>query len=295
MTYNKKIIAVMVAACIVVVLLCGGMAYLYKNLEAQKVENEEMKQLAEMDKLEMEDEYANFANQYNELKKQIANDSIVKQLEQEQQRTQDLLAELKRVKSSDAAEIARLKKELKQVREVMRGYILQIDSLNRLNQALEKENREVKQQYDQATQKISNLSTEKQSLSEKVAIAAQLDATGISLQARNKKGKAAKKIKDVVKMVVNFTITKNITAQTGNKTIYVRITKPNNETLTNGGTFSYENKTLEYSIKKMIEYTGEEQSVTVYWDVTEFLSAGTYHVYIFADGSMIGSSSVVLE
>ncbi len=295
MTYNKKIIAVMVAACIVVVLLCGGMAYLYKNLEAQKVENEEMKQLAEMDKLEMEDEYANFANQYNELKKQIANDSIVKQLEQEQQRTQDLLAELKRVKSSDAAEIARLKKELKQVREVMRGYILQIDSLNRLNQALEKENREVKQQYDQATQQISNLSTEKQSLSEKVAIAAQLDATGISLQARNKKGKAAKKIKDVVKMVVNFTITKNITAQTGNKTIYVRITKPNNETLTNGGTFSYENKTLEYSIKKMIEYTGEEQSVTVYWDVTEFLSAGTYHVYIFADGSMIGSSSVVLE
>jgi DNA repair exonuclease SbcCD ATPase subunit len=295
MKYNKKIIAVMVAACVVVILLCGGMAYLYKNLEAQKVENEEMKQLAEMDKLEMEDEYANFANQYNELKKQIANDSIVKQLEQEQQRTQDLLAELKRVKSSDAAEIARLKKELKQVREVMRGYILQIDSLNRLNQALEKENREVKQQYDQATQQISNLSTEKQSLSEKVAIAAQLDATGISLQARNKKGKAAKKIKDVVKMVVNFTITKNITAQTGNKTIYVRITKPNNETLTNGGTFNYENKTLEYSIKKMIEYTGEEQSVTVYWDVTEFLSAGTYHVYIFADGSMIGSSSVVLE
>jgi DNA repair exonuclease SbcCD ATPase subunit len=254
-----------------------------------------MKQLAEMDKLEMEDEYANFANQYNELKKQISNDSIVKQLEQEQQRTQDLLEELKRVKSSDAAEIARLKKELKQVREVMRGYILQIDSLNRLNQALEKENREVKQQYDQATQQISNLSTEKQSLSEKVAIAAQLDATGISLQARNKKGKTAKKIKDVVKMVVNFTITKNITAQTGNKTLYVRITKPNNETLTNGGTFTYENKSLEYSIKKMIEYTGEEQSVTVYWDVTEFLSTGTYHVYIFADGSMIGSSSVVLE
>ncbi len=285
----------MVAACIVVVLLCGGMAYLYKNLQTQKAENEEMKQLAEMDKLEMEDEYANFANQYNELKKQISNDSIVKQLEQEQQRTQDLLEELKRVKSSDAAEIARLKKELKQVREVMRGYILQIDSLNRLNQALEKENREVKQQYDQATQQISNLSTEKQSLSEKVAIAAQLDATGISLQARNKKGKTAKKIKDVVKMVVNFTITKNITAQTGNKTLYVRITKPNNETLTNGGTFTYENKSLEYSIKKMIEYTGEEQSVTVYWDVTEFLSAGTYHVYIFADGSMIGSSSVVLE
>ena len=69
-----------------------------------------MLKLAEMDKKEMENEYAQFAQQYNEMKTQINNDSLIAQLDKEQQRTEELLAELKRVKSSDAAEISRLKK-----------------------------------------------------------------------------------------------------------------------------------------------------------------------------------------
>ena len=54
---------------------------------------------------------------------------------------------------------------------------------------------------------------------------------------------------------------------------------------------NYENKELKYSIKKYIEYNGEEQQVNVYWDIEEFLQAGTYKVQIFADGNMIGSGS----
>ena len=60
-------------------------------------------------------------------------------------------------------------------------------------------------------------------------------------------------------------------------------------------TFPYEGKTLTYSIKKYIEYTGEEQAVTVYWDIEEFLQAGTYKVFIFADGNMIGSQSFSIK
>jgi len=61
--------------------------------------------------------------------------------------------------------------------------------------------------------------------------------------------------------------------------------------LTKGGTFEYENRQLEYSIRKDIEYTGEEQAVIVYWDVAEALSAGTYRVDIFADGHNIGGTT----
>ena len=70
---------------------------------------------------------------------------------------------------------------------------------------------------------------------------------------------------------------------------YIRIAKPDNDILTKNpsNTFPYENRSLVYYIKKYIEYTGEEQNVTVYWDVEEYLHAGTYHVYIFADGTMI--------
>lgn len=289
---KKKIIVI---ASVVVVILCGCVGYLIYSLNEKSAEHDEMVKLAEMDKREMENEYAQFAKQYNEMKTQINNDSLIAQLDKEQQRTEDLLAELKRVKSTDAAEIARLKKELATVRAIMRGYILEIDSLNRLNQALTSENQQIKAQYSEAQTHISSLQSEKASLSDKVAIASQLDATGISMSAKNKRGKNARKIKDAKQLVVSFTIAKNITASTGMKSIYVRILKPTNEVLTNGGTFHYENKSLEYSMKRDIEYTGEAQNVTLYWNVNEFLSAGTYRVSIFADGNNIGNASVTFS
>ena len=286
---KKKII--IAASILAAIILIGGFGYLYYRLRQTNAQNEEMLKLAEMDKKEMENEYAQFAHQYSEMKTQINNDSLIAQLDKEQQRTEELLAELKRVKSSDAAEIKKKKKELATVRAIMRNYIFEIDSLNRLNQELMTENQQVKERYSQATQTITTLTTEKESLSDKVAIASQLDATSISVVGENKRGKKAKKIKDVKKFVISFVIAKNITAQAGNRSIYVRITKPTNETLTNGGTFQYENRTLEYSIKKDIEYNGEATPITVYWDVNEFLSAGTYRVSIFADGHNIGNSS----
>ena len=245
----------------------------------------------------MENEYTTYATQYDELQVQINNDSHRQKLESEQLRTQRLLEELRQVKSSNAAEIMRLKKELKTVRAVLRSYVMQIDSLNKINEALTTENKEVKKKYSEATRQINTLAQEKKTLNEKVTLAAQLDATNITIQPKNKKGKTAKKVKDVKKIAVSFTLVKNITAQTGERTLYVRIAKPDNEVLSKNesDTFPYENRNLAYSIKKYIEYTGEEQTVTVYWDVEEYLPAGTYNVYIFADGTMIGQQSFSMK
>ncbi len=279
-----------IAALVVVILaLLGGMAWLFLSLEEQKQVNKDMQELAELDKQEMENEYERFALQYSEMKTQINNDSIVAQLTQEQMKTQQLLEELKRVKASDAREIARLKKELATVRAVLRDYVMQIDSLNRLNENLKAENTRVNAELEQRNQQVAGLSHEKASLSEKVAIAAQLDATNIQMTALNKHGKEAKKLKDCAQMKVSFTITKNVTASNGNRVVYVRIQNPGGNTLKGGGTFAYENRTLECSAKKTIEYTGEETPVTLYWNVSQMLEAGDYRVSIFADGNMIGS------
>lgn len=283
---NKKIIII---SAVIGVLLLGGIVYLSISLQQQKQANRDMQELAELDKKEMENEYQQFADQYSEMKTQINNDSIIEQLTQEQMKTEQLLKELKNVKATDAREIARLKKELATCRAVIRSYILEIDSLNRLNQNLTAENTRVKGQYAEATRQIEGLNADKQSLSEKVAIAAQLDATGISLTAKNKRGKVTKSLKKCKTLQVNFSIAKNVTAQSGMKTIYVRITTPTGSVLTNGGTFNYENRSLQYSMKRDIEYAGNETAVTTYWNVNEFLSNGTYNVSIFADGNMIGS------
>ena len=275
--------------------LTGGLVYLFLSLQQQKQANKDMQELAELDKQEMENEYERFALQYSEMKTQINNDSIVQQLTQEQMRTQQLLAELKKVKADDAREITRLKKELTTVRAVLRSYIIQVDSLNRLNESLKEENTRVNAELEQRNTQIAGLSSEKASLSEKVAIAAQLDATNIQMLLLNKRDKTTKKLKDCRKIQVNFTITKNVTASNGVRTIYVRITNPGGNTLGGGGHFNYENRSLEGTMRKSIEYSGEEVAVTTYWDVTQMLEGGQYRVSIFADGNMIGSRTFNFE
>lgn len=283
---SKKVLIPLV---IVILILVAGLVWLFINLQEQKQVNQDMQELAELDKKEMENEYERFTLQYSEMKTQINNDSIIEQLTREQMRTQQLLEELKQVKASDAREIARLKKELATVRAVLRDYVMQIDSLNRLNESLKQENTTVKAELEQRNQQVAGLSHEKASLSEKVAIAAQLDATGIQMQLLNKRGKEAKKLKNCTQMKVSFTIAKNVTASNGNRTVYVRIQNPGGNTLSGGGTFAYENKNLECSMKKVIEYTGEETPVVTYWNVSQMLEAGDYRVSIFADGNIIGS------
>ena len=291
---NKKILIPIIAGA---VLLLGALAFLGIRLSQANKANEEMLQLFELEKEEMENEYSTFATQYDEMQILISNDSLVAQLEREKLRTQQLLEELRATKASNAAEITRLKKELKTVRTVMRSYIVQIDSLNQVNTKLAKENKRVRTQYAEVTKQVEVLQEEAKNLSDKVTLAAQLDATGIAIHPRNKKGKATSNVKNVVKFAIDFTIVKNITAPTGERTIYVRIAKPDGSVLTKDAsrTFEYENTKLEYSIKKNFEYTGEEYSTTVYWDVEEFLNPGEYTIYLFADGTMIGEKSFVME
>lgn len=289
---NKK---VLIPIIILVVVLTGGVVYLASSLDKQKQANKDMQELAELDKKEMENEYKQFADQYSEMKTQINNDSIIEQLTQEQLKTQKLLEELRRVKSTDAREITRLKRELATVRKVLRSYVIEIDSLNRLNQNLTEENTRVKGQYAEATKQIEGLNSEKASLSEKVAIASQLDATGINMIPKNKRGKAIDNMKKCKTIQVNFTIAKNVTAKNGIRSIYVRIMTPTGNVLNGGGTFLYENKSLQYSMKKNIEYGGQETSVSTYWNVSEFLSGGVYQVSVFADGNMIGARNFTFK
>ena len=289
---NKKVLIPLV---VVIVLLLGGVTVLYMNLHKQRQENQEMEQLAALDKKEMENEYQQFANQYSEMKTQINNDSIVAQLTQEQEKTQRLLAELRNTKSIDAREIAGLKRELATVRAVLRSYVIEIDSLNRLNQNLTAENTRIKGQYAEANRQIEGLNSEKANLSEKVAIAAQLDATGISMSPLDKKGKTTKKLKKAKSFQVSFTLARNVTAQSGMKTVYVRITTPAGSLLGNAGSFSYENRSLPCSMKRSIEYNGKETPVSMFCNIDQTIQGGSFNVSIFVDGNMIGSRNFSFE
>ena len=288
---KKTIISILVG------LLAVALAVVVYMLISEKQTNNELIQEFALEKEELENEYTHFAQQYDEIKLTVSNDSLSVLLEQEQVKTQRLLEELRTVKSTNATEIRRLKKELATLRKVMVSYINQIDSLNRLTTQQKQIIDDVTRKYNAASKQVNTLSEEKKQLNKRVTLAAQLDATNIQIEPKNKRDRSAKKVKDVTKFVINFTITKNITATTGERTLYINIYKPNNEVLTKNAanSFQFENTTLPYSIRKFIEYNGEEQQVTVYWNVDEFLNAGTYRVDIFSEGALIGSHSISLN
>ncbi len=263
----------------------------------QKSQMQLFVQQSELDKEELEDDYNQLSTQYQEYKITINNDSLVSKLETEQVKVQRLQEELRTVKSTNIARINELKKELETLKVILRHYVQQIDSLNRINQQLTAENRQITSKYQQATQTVSQLSKEKKQLSETVDMASRLDAGNISVTGITNKNKPTSQIKKMDQIAISFTINKNITAPAGEKTIYIRIQKPDDDVLVKnrGDVFSYENKEINYSIRKMIEYAGEEYPLTMYWKVEEFLSPGAYRVDIFADGSRIGSQSFKLE
>ena len=294
---KKSPIGLIALGILVALIAIAAAVLVYHQLYTKPLlaENEDLKELAELEKQEMENQYREFDLQYEQLQSTLKNDSLIAQIENERRHTQQLLEELERTKATDAAEIKRLKAEIASLREVLRSYIMQVDSLNRINQSLHEENTQIKEQISVANTQIETISTERNQLKDKVNIAAQLDATGFWVTPKDKKSKDAKKVKDVKKLAFGFTVVKNVTAQNGQRTLYARILKPDNSVMGKKGTFPYENTNLEYTEKKYIDYTGEEEKVTMYSDVTEFLEAGTYKLFIFCDNQMIGQTTFTLK
>lgn len=256
-----------------------------------------MQQQFTIDKQELEDEYEAISMQYEGFKFSVQNDSLLYKLENEQTKVQRLQEELRLTDASNKAEINRLKNELATLRKVLKSYVQQIDSLHRLNTELQEKNVQITEQYQRTSRTLSQVSQEREQLSEKVTLASKLDATGVSLKAINDRGREQKRISRSTKFMVSFLITKNITAQPGERTIYVRIMSPDGGVLTKNpsNTFSYENGNLQYSMSRIVEYGGEEIPVTLYWDIEEYLMGGTYKADIFADGSLIGSQSFSMQ
>lgn len=286
--------SMLILAVIILILVIAGAAYYIFHQQQQM---EEMTQSFDLEKEMMADDLNELSLQYEGYKFSVSNDSLVALLTTEQAKVQRLMEELRTVKSTNAKEIARLKKELATLRKIMRNYVIQIDSLNRANEQLKVEKNEAVKKYRQASTTAASLKREKEKLTERVTLASKLDATSISVTPVNSRGKLVKRIKKMEQFVINFKIAKNVTAPVGEKVVYVRIMKPDDDILvkSRGDVFTFEGKDINYSIKKMIEYEGEEVPVTMYWNIEEFLSPGTYRVDIFADGNLIGQRSFTLE
>mgnify|MGYP001771618607 FL=1 len=292
---NKKTILIISIA--IVLLLSGVIIYLISRVRNTEKEMLEMVEMASYEKEQLENEYTDMALEVEGQMLKIDNDSIFKLLEKEQKRVQLLLEELRTVKVTNARRIAELKEELASVRKVTKYYIAQVDSLNRVNEVLKKENIEVREKMSIATKTIDTLMLQKDKLSQTVRIASQLEAKNIVVDLLNDKGRKTKYVRKVDNIRVSFSISKNITASVGNKYIYLRIATPDGQVLVknDANKFLFEDNEIAYSSKKEIEYSGEELQCIIYYKVTETLIEGNYRADLFVDGHLIGTEEFVIE
>ncbi len=288
---------IILSISIVLILALGGFIYFqFSKLSETENQLNELTQVMEFEKQQSIEEFEKLAMEYEEFYIETSNDSLLKLFDEEKQKVQQLLQELKTVKATNARRIKELQKELGTVRNVLKSYIYKVDSLNTVNDNLKKENYQVKKQIEEANEVARLLEEKTNELDAKINLASILEASEIQIKTLNKKGKVTRSLKKITNIEICFQVLRNITAERGYKTIYIRIADANGEVLTvSGNTFEFEDKELVYSAKKEIEYNGENTPVCMYYKIIDPLQTGSYSIAIFADGNLIGTTGFVLK
>jgi FtsZ-binding cell division protein ZapB len=247
------------------------------------------------EKVSLENELKLLSQDYDSL--QTSNDTLNVQLKMEQEKISELLDRMKVFRNNSYFEINKYKRELGTLKGVLRDYIVQIDSLNTRNQLLTAENKRVKKQIDWVKDRNTKLEETSESMKEVISRAATLSLQDLNCKPINKKGKDVRKISKTVKLVANFTLQKNVTASTGAKEIFIRITRPDEVVLGNPENllFDFENTKLGYSAKREIDFEGEQIDVAIFWDNDGSLIRGEYKVDVFAEGNHLGTARFLLK
>ena len=137
---KDKMLVIIIAALSVVLVI------LFIFFIVEKAENKEHITAIHQEKEALALELTGLSHNYDDLK--TSNDTLNEKLLLEQEKIATLLDQMKKFRDNSYAEINRYKKEIGTLKTVLRSYVVQIDSLNQLNQKLTKENTEVRQQIN---------------------------------------------------------------------------------------------------------------------------------------------------
>lgn len=263
---------------------------------SQHNENKKILAALNMEKASIQSELSTMMTNYDSI--HTNNETLQTELSGAQTKVKDLLQEVEQVKKVSYDQIAQYRMEVTTMRNIMKNYIIQVDSLNRRNELLMAENVQVKENFAQSETKNQQLEKEKQHLQEKVKEAELLEATELTAVGINARGKDAESARRAEQIKVSFVLSKNVTAPRGNKMIYVRIQKPNQVLFQESpdDLFQFEDLKIPYSAKREITYEGNALPVNIFWDNKgqEFLP-GEYTVDVFADGNNIGTAKFLMK
>ncbi len=234
---------------------------------------------------------------YDSLK--TTNEEVNQHLLLTQNEIKNLLVEVEQVKKASYAEISSYKDKVNTLRNIMKDLYNQIDSLNERNKVLYAENIQVKKKYSEERTKNETLTKEKEELAQTVKKAQILEALDLRVTGLTPRDKETERVSKTQKIMVSFTLSKNLTAVRGAKMIYIRIMRPDQLLLESnaGDLFQFEDLKIPCTSKREVNYEGMELPVNIYYDNIgkEPLKPGSYTIDVFADGYNIGSIKYLLK
>ncbi len=260
----------------------------------EKSENRKHIRAIHEEKELLEQELTDLSQNYDDLK--TSNDTLNEKLLLEQEKIATLLDKMKKFRDNSYAEINRYKKEIGTLKTVLRSYVVQIDSLNQLNQKLTQENTEVRKQMSWVRERNQKLENQQKDMKEVIARASALKTENFVVYPVNKKDRETN-WKKCFNLKAEFVITKNITAKRGDRTIYLRLKRPDDKVIafSEKAFFKYQNVSLTYSAKREINYEGERLEMSIYWPNDGSLVPGKYTAELFSDNELIGSTEFTLK
>ena len=287
---NSRNSGLKVVVLILVLLLMGTLAYVYKlQQDKDAVDSSLSKTVTEKEKFQAELE-----SKIAEYDLAIADNTALKgELEEEQAKIMELLEKIKKSDGS-VAELSKYKTQYVKLKREMDNLIAENNILKANNSKLTKNLDSTNVVLTNAKTANDTLAAKNENLSKTVEKAQRLSVLNLTTLAVKQKSsgkqintdKASKA--DVLK--VGFTIAENQVAKTGDRTYYVQVIDSKNNVLGEKKTETFGTTYLPYSFQKTIKY--ENKTVQVQEDLSvKNISAGTYFVNVFDKKGELDSKS----
>jgi fibronectin type 3 domain-containing protein len=184
------------------------------------------------------------------------------------------------------------------------GYVMEIEKLKGENLQLTQDKQTLTAEKQQLTTEKAALTETKTKLEEKVDIASTLNASNITIVAINEKGSGREKETNVAKRVDKLKVTFDVynrIADAGEKDVYVVITDPSGQVVSNealgSGKFNARDEGEKvYTQKQTLSFsTGQKATVNVSWKPNSHFSKGDYKIEIYNNGFKIGEATKGLK
>jgi hypothetical protein len=221
------------------------------------------------------------------------NDTLNANLARDKEKIVQILA----VNESNVRLIRQYKKEIKTMREIMKSYIVQIDSLNTRNKMLVAENTEIRQEITQVRNTNTELSKAKDELSTKVEVASIIQAKDIVAVPLNKKRKETNRISLLDKLRICFILRENPIAKGGQKVVYLRVIRPDSLVIATSpdNLFEYRKNKIIYSASREVDYMNQDIDMCIFLDNSGDFIVGNYSAELYLEGTIIGRTNFMLS